>query len=119
MSRPTTSRRLARLLLSTSLALAAASATMATPAAAAAPSLPECPTVIREYDHPFYGPGWLMNCADGPALVIPSRWHTWAINYATGAAITGVATRVPPWLAAMERGEVEPGPVLARGEVVP
>ena len=119
MSRHSTSRRLARVVQLLVVALAA-SATMATPAhAAGAPILAQCPTVIRPYEHPFYGPGWLMNCADGPALVIPSRWHSWAINYATGAAITGVATRVPAWLAAMERGDVEPGPVLARGEVAP
>ena len=81
----------------------------------APPRLTECSTVVRTVDHPYYGQGWLMECADGYALVVPTRSGSWAIVYPAGAELTGVPTQNPAWVDQMADGTLQPGPVLGRG----
>lgn len=69
------------------LALIAALALPATTQAQSAPTppplseLPDCSATIAPRVHPYYGLGWVAQCSDGLAFVVPSRYHRWAIIY--------------------------------------
>lgn len=97
-----------------SLAAIALITALATPAAASAQTLtpppiselPDCSATIAPRVHPYYGLGWVAQCSDGLAFVVPSRYHKWAIIY--GAFTDLQWTLQPQYQALMQEAADHP-----------
>jgi hypothetical protein len=72
-------------------------------AASGAPTVPEipgCTAVIGEREHPYYGHGWLAQCEDGIAFVVPAARGHWAIVY---SAFPDLPYVEPAWVGELLR----------------